>query len=215
MWVAIAGYIFVVYPLKYIIHPILRIIYENIYVILACFVMWVNFTIAGSPSEANALLSAKLRANPGSVMWIIEPIITIYGTEITPLMLFTLLLGALIIYRAYDILNEVWWYIKMWVGHILMISLWGWYTLIGNKEMSMMCLRSPLEKRSLLVFYGLILIAIAGVILILVLQDATTNLMFSAFNFTATPVNETIETSANMTIIPMNVSTSSVIEAIK
>jgi hypothetical protein len=210
MNLAIAFFIFVYYPIKYVIYPFIKIIYENIYILAAVFVMWVNFTITGSPAEANRLLSEKVRANPSGFVWIVQPIITVWGFDLTPIVIVTIILFLLLIYRAYDVISQVWDILKTWAGHILMISLWGWYTLIGNKEKSLMFLRNPDEQRSLIIFYGLVILVIIIVFGLVLLQNMVSNSMMAAFNFTPTMANETITTTANQTIIPLNISTSTV-----
>jgi hypothetical protein len=188
----------------------MKIIYENIYIFAALVLMWVNFTITGSPAEANRMLSEKIRANPNGFLWLVQPVITVGGFDVTPIVLVTILIFLLLIYRAYDVISQVWDTLKMWAGHILMISLWGWYTLIGNKEKSLMFLRNPDEQRSLLIFYGLVMLVIIAVFGLLILQNMLSDYMVAAFNFTPTTPNETITTVANQTIIPLNISTSTV-----
>jgi len=205
MKLAIAFFIVVVYPIKHIFYPITRIIYENIYAVACVFLMWVTFFVVGSPSEVDQRLKERIISEHITMDWMIYPIFTINGFEINIFTTLTIILFCLLLYRVYEVSSQLWALVKMWAGHILMLSLWGWFTLIGDKKNSMLCLKSPSEKRSLLIFYAFVLICILFVIGMYTLQGHLTDMtlhIMNASHFT----NESLETSSNMTVIPVNIS---------
>jgi len=175
--------------------------------------MWVTFLIAGSPTEVNQRLKEKIISEHITMDWMVYPIFTINGFEINVFTIITLTVFCILIYRIYSVFSQVWGLIKMWAGHILMLSLWGWFTLIGDEKNSMLCLRSPSEKRSLLFFYGFILVCISLVIGMYLLQDYMSGVILGAFNVTHFS-NETLTTTQNMTIIPVNISLGTVSDVI-
>ncbi len=210
MNLAILFFICVVYPTKNILYPITKMIYDNIYVIACWFLLWVTILIVGSPTEINKRLSEKIISDHITLDWIVYPIVTINGFEVTIFTAITVILSCLLLYKLFSIVSDAWKLIKMWSGHILLISLWGWFTLIGDQKNSMMCLKSPEEKRSLIYLYLFMLTCVVFVICAYALQDSMVHFMLSAMN--TTPLsNITMQTTSNMTIIPMNVSEESLL----
>jgi hypothetical protein len=168
--------------------------------------MWVTYLIVGSPAEANALLKQKLTEDPNKIMWIVQPFATIYGYEITPMLILSTIITLILIYRMYDMADDVFKLVKSWAGHILMVSLWGWFTLIGDKEQSLMCIRSETEKKTLLIFYAILIIVIIGVIGLTIVQNIATDQMLHVLNYTSDPIvrNESFQTTANLTFVELN-----------
>jgi hypothetical protein len=206
---AVIFFIVIVYPIRFIVFPLVKIVYENLYLFACGFLLWVILIITGDVNGLGNALNAKLISSPDSVSWIVKPIFTVFNLNITPI---DLLLGSIIILLIYKMFTEaykLWTVFKTWFGHIMLLSLWSWYVMIGNKENSMMCLRSNDEKKSLLVFYGIIFVLIIGLIGMYFIQTSMSNLILTTLNATFVQ-NETISFAANETLMPVNVSISDI-----
>lgn len=202
---AVTFFICVIYPIKFVIYPIVKIIYENLYIFACLFLLWAIFIITGDINGLGNAINEKLLNSPDTISWIAKPIISGFNINITPIDLLLVFLIVLMTYRIFTQLYKLWSVIKTWIGHIMLLSLWSWYVLVGDKENSMLCLRSESEKKSLLIFYGLVFTLILCLIGMYVLQTNVSNAIFTMLN--ATPFqNETITFTSNETLMPMNVS---------
>lgn len=202
---AVTFFIVIVYPIKFVIYPIVKIVYENLYIFACLFLLWVIYIITGDFNGMGNALNTKLVNSPDTVSWIVKPIFTILNTNITPIDLLIVSIVILLIYKVFTEAYKLWSVFKTWFGHIMLLSLWSWYVIIGNKENSMMCLKSDNEKKSLLVFYGIVFVLILCVIGMYIIQANMSNLILTTLNATFMQ-NETISFASNETLMPMNVS---------
>lgn len=210
---AVILFIVIVYPIKFIVFPLVKIVYENLYLFVCLFLLWVIVVITGDINGMGNALNEKLINSPETVSWIAKPVFTVLNLNITPIDLLIVSAVILLIYKAFTELYKLWSVFKTWFGHIMLLSLWSWYTIMGDKENSMMCLRSDNEKKSLLVFYGIVFIIILCVIGIYFVQTNMSNMILTTLNVTFVQ-NETISFASNETLMPMNISLNAITEYI-
>jgi hypothetical protein len=55
----------IVYPIKYVVYPFIRIIYKNIYLFALMFILWLFLYVNGGIENIKILLANRMKENPG------------------------------------------------------------------------------------------------------------------------------------------------------
>jgi hypothetical protein len=100
-------------------------------------------TVMGVFTNFKEEFAKKIIENHTNILWIITPLVTIFGYDITPLHCIFVGLILLLLYRISMVIKDIFDMIKTISGHILMVSLWLWFTVIGNQEKAIMYITSP------------------------------------------------------------------------
>ncbi len=191
---AIFLYFCIIYPIQFIIYPIIRIIYTNIYLFFIWFFFWA-MAIMGVFDNFNETFSQKIIEKHIDLMWIIKPIITIFGFEITPITILMVIMVLLLIYRMGEVILSTIDMIKVILGQTLMAVLWLWFTIFGDKDRAVMFIQSPNERRSILIFWGMLVLAIIAVFVFLYFRslshDVVSNYVITSMNATS-HLNDTV-----------------------
>jgi hypothetical protein len=152
-------------------------------------------SIMGVFKNFNETFSQKIMENRLDLIWTIKPIVTIFGFEITPMHIFIVIMGLLFIYRIFEVINNIISMVKVILGHTLMAVLWVWFTICGDKDRAVMFIQSPSERKSILVFWGLLVLAIIAVIVFFYLkslsQDISSDYLITSMNMTS-HLNDTV-----------------------
>lgn len=162
---SILGYIFIIYPLKRFIIPFSKYILESGYFLSSLFLGYMLFYVFDFNSDKlSGALQERFLRDIWIFKWMITPLITIMGIEISPLTILNLIIIFFIIIKIIEIIKLVFDKVKQTFGDVLLVLLWCYYTLAGETENSVLLITKDEAKTKIYMYFIILLTIIVCII---------------------------------------------------
>lgn len=195
--ISLLGFIFIVYPLRTYVIPFWLWVLENASTFWSMALIWVILYLYdyNLTELAQTFANKVVDQDIWIFTWMLTPLVSFWGYGIQPVSVILFIMAMIAFTKVYQLFRVAFTQFKKMFGDVLIVVLWVYYRLTGQRENAVMLITGD-EAKNKLVMYVLILI----VLLLSVAFLALPNLMMSTV--THTPMTNMSLTVYNETYNP-------------
>lgn len=170
-FIYIAIYICIIYPVKRFFIPLYAWLVNNVYMFFFLISMtgWLYMYDFDIKRLSFELSDKLLKQNLDAIKWAFTPIITIFGYALSPLNILILLVILALVIKIVLMLRIFANRIKTIFGDVLVVVLWCYYTLFGDRENSVLLITK--DEAKIKIYMYVILAIVIGVVVLVCVPD--------------------------------------------